>query len=288
MNQKTLLTVSLLLVSSAGLLRAEDDISIAGDSSTAPIYVLDGTGTTAFNINETVHGSIVVNGNFTFSMSSVATGDVTTNGTFAITGDDGGGLWEADFNGSTIYKIKKFGDFVVVNFNHTLNSVPGNQTIFGDAYTSATISSRGYMVLTGSWELMGFMSGVVNGFQDGRSTLRHSYRKTPFEQTFADVESVVGGEWVADIDWVVAGKKLSGTGTLEVGADPDALVDFDIADPVDTVDLAIKGSVKGPIFSWTAAGSGSDKKVSVKITNNDTDIVEGKNAIKAAAQSRNF
>lgn len=287
MNKKTLL-LPLLLICSAKFVRAQADISIAGDSSTAPIYVLDGTGTTAFNINQTGFGSIVVNGNFTFSMSSVATGDVTTSGTFAITGDDGGGLWDADFNGNTIYRIKKFGDFVIVNFNHTLSSAPGNQTIMGNTYTSATISSRGYMVLTGDWELMGLMSGVVNGFQSGRAALRHPYRNVHFEQTFADIESVVGGEWVADIDWVVAGTRLSGSGTLEVGADPNALDDFDIADPVDTVDLSIKGGVKGPIFSWTATGTGSDKRVSVKITNNNTDIIEGKNAINAAAQSRKF
>jgi len=50
----------------------------------------------------------------------------------------------------------------------------------------------------------------------------------------------------------------------------------------------VKGTVKNGIFSWSASGSGADKKVSVKITNTHADLVDDKNSVSAAAQTRKF
>jgi len=57
---------------------------------------------------------------------------------------------------------------------------------------------------------------------------------------------------------------------------------------VETVVQTVKGTVKNGIFSWTAAGTGADKKVQVKITNTNSDLVDNKNSVSAAAQTRKF
>ncbi len=267
-------------------------LEVSGTPETAPIYVLEGTATTTFLVD----GSINVTQNLTYSMDSAARGIVQTTGAMTIkrelqTDDETYYLsaWDAKLSTDSEYRIKNYGRFIVVEFNHSLQSDDGTSHIIdGEPCASATISSIGKMFLVNdedTFEFIGFMRGTVLGFDNnGRRVRNFGYRGVEFTQNISDLTSKDGwGSWSGSYDIEQTGRKLEGEGTLKIGS---------TSDPVDTITQNIKGSYnsKKDIFSWNAVGSETaDKRVTVKITHNGADeVIDGKNRIRAAAQNRKF
>lgn len=293
MNQLALYITTLAVLSIASL--SADQVEISGDASTAPIYVLDGSGSTQLLINAGNSGDpeedfpgISVVQNFTFTMDNLSSGKVGTQGSMVITGDDGGGEWNAGFVADTDYIIKQFGELISVSFNHKLNSAPGSQTVLGEAYSSASITSKGQMVLVpGEAALSGTMSGSI--LAGGEKI--NAFSSIPFTQNFTDIESAELGDWTALVSYAINGRKVVPSGpasTLAVGPSDD---------PVDTVPLEIKGSFnpKNGLLSLATKGSeAQDKKVTLRVvareegSEDELALVDGKSQISAAAQKRKF
>jgi hypothetical protein len=267
-------------------------LEVSGTPETAPIYVLEGTATTTFLVEE----SINVIQNLTYSMDSAAKGIVRPIGAMTIKRElqtDGETYylseWDAKLSADSEYRIKNYGRFIVAEFNHKLKSDDGTAHIIdGEPCAEAIISSIGRMYLANeedTFEFEGFMRGRVLGFDDnGRSVRNYGYSRVGFTQNISDLTSKPGwGSWSGSYDIEQTGRKLEGEGTLKIGSS-----DF----PFDTITQNIKGSYnsKKDVFSWNAAGSDvADKRVTVKITHNGADeVIDGKNRIRAAAQNRKF
>jgi hypothetical protein len=260
-------------------------LEVSGSPETAPIYVLEGSATTKFLVDETID----VSQNLTYSMDSAAKGIVQTTGAMTIKRE----LsylpeWDAKLSAESEYRIKNFRDLILVEFNHRLKSDKGTpQMIEGEEYASAEISSIGKMWLIDegdSYKFDGLMKGTVSGFDEKSNLVYKNNYRVGFEQEISNMTSSKGwGAWSGFYTIEQMGRKLLGEGTLKIGSTDD---------PVDTIAQNIKGSYNGKkdIFSWNAAGSEtSDKKVTVKLTHTSADDpIEGKNRIRAAAQSRKF
>jgi hypothetical protein len=273
-------------------------LEVSGDAETAPIYVLEGSATSQF----VVDGDISVDQALTYSTDSVALGAVATTGRLTITRAAysipyfwGGWMyelyrpgWDATFNADSNYSLRNYGRLIVASFNHRLNS-PANESQFIDDATCsfARISSKGRMILVSEgdagFRFDGLMAGVVQGFNDqGRRIRNFPYRVFFTQSITGNFDVSEWGAWLATYQVEQSGRRITGSGVLEVGPE---------GDPVDIVPQNLRGSYNGKrgVFSWGAAGSDSDRRVTVKITHNDEDeLVQGKNHIKAAGQSRKF
>ena len=286
----------LLLLASVSLpVIYADQVEISGDASTAPVYVLDGTGTTTMVVNgdnseddpENEFPGLTVSQDFTFTMDNLGSGKVPTQGVMAITGDDGGGEWDAAFNAGTDYVIKQYGDLITISFNHKLQSASGSQTIVGEEVDEATITSRGKATLVPE---DGSFSGTMSGRIVAAGLDPWDYN-VPFTQEFSDIQADDLGDWTAVVNYEVIGKKVipaEEPSTLSVGPSED---------PVDTVDLAVKGSFNPKTEVLVLATKGEDpedKKVVLKVTAKEDEspeglgLVEDKSQISAAAQKRKF
>ena len=269
-----------------------DEVIVSGDAASAPIYVLNGSGTTTMVINadntedDPENEFSGINQDFTFSMDSVASGNVDAQGTMNITGDDGGGEWNSSFVANTVYKIKQYGDLISYQFNHTLQSASGPQTIVGVESDSATITSKGKAALVSEdGSFSGTMSGHIKA--DGFDSWDYD---VPFTQEFSDIEAADLGDWEAVLSYAVNGKKIV------PAPEPSTVAVGPAEDPVDTVDLALKGTynAKKDLFTWAAAGTGADKKVTIKVVaagsedSDEVNLVDDKSQISAAAQKRKF
>lgn len=299
LNLKTInpiLASALLIVVPPAYQAISDEVIVTGNAESAPIYVLNGSGITTMLVgrpeagSDEVYPGLTLSQAFTFSMDSAASGNVNAQGIMNITGDDGSGQWNASFAADTIYKIKQYGDLVSLQFNHTLQSVTGPQTLCGVECDSATITSKGKAILVpedGSFS--GEMSGHINavGFDSWDYGLQS---KVTFTQVFSDIEAADLGDWKAVLSYVVNGKKIAPAAepsTVAVGPDED---------PVDTVALALKGTYnsKKDLFTWAANGMGADKKVTIKVVaagsedSDELNLVDDKSQISAAAQKRKF
>jgi hypothetical protein len=249
-------------------------VEISGDAESAPIYVLNGTADTTFLVD----GDINVAGSFIFSMDDAASPNVIAFGDYAVTSWD----WDADLQAASTYKISSYGNVIKVAFKHLCGKKPGGRLLMeGYECTTGQILSQGtmYLVAANPYFFSGGMSGFVRG-QDflGRTIKNCTYRNVAFTQT-VDVVTADWGDWAGEWNLVATGGKISGSGAIQVGPD---------SDPVETVSQTVKGTVKNGIFSWSASGSGGDKKVSVKITNTNAGLVDNKNSVSAAAQTRRF
>jgi hypothetical protein len=249
-------------------------VEISGDAESAPIYVLNGEADTTFLVD----GDINVAGSFIFSMDDAASPNVIAFGDYAVTSWD----WDADLQAASTYKISSYGNVIKVAFKHLCGKKPGGRLLMeGYECTTGQILSQGtmYLVAANPYFLSGGMSGFVRG-QDflGRTIKNCTYRNVAFTQT-VDVATADWGDWAGEWNLVATGGKISGSGIIQIGPD---------SDPVETVSQTVKGTVKNGIFSWSASGSGADKKVSVKITNTHADLVDNKNSVSAAAQTRKF
>ena len=249
-------------------------VEISGDAESAPIYVLNGEADTTFLVD----GDINVAGSFIFSMDDAASPNVIAFGDYAVTSWD----WDADLQAATTYKISSYGNVIKVAFKHLCGKKPGGRLLMeGYECTTGQILSQGtmYLVASDPYFLSGGMSGYVRGQNaSGRTIKNCTYRNVAFTQT-VDVVTADWGDWDGVWNLVATGGKVSGSGTIQIGPD---------SDPVETVSQTVKGTVKNGIFSWSASGSGGDKKVSVKITNTNADLVDDKNSVSAAAQTRKF
>ncbi len=284
-------------------------LEVSGDSSTAPIYTLDGEAETIFFVGDDVN----VQQNMTFLLD-VPSGTVAVNGDMMITADhnDGDGGWDATFAAvNSTYKIKKYGESIYVSFNHKLNKDPSSEVIKMDSieFESGNVSSKGYMALLtdddqiSSYQFAGIMQGTVSGkngikvegdsilygkfYKNGSNVKAYSEKYVePFTQTISGITTAERGAWSAAIDFIISKKKIS--------TDPISTSEIIIGpsdDPVDTITATTKGAynAKTDIFSYTATGSGSDKKVSIKLTHkSDESLIDNKNEIAAAAQKRKF
>jgi len=283
-------------------------LEVSGDSSTAPIYTLDGSADTQLEI---LDGSgIICIQTLDFNLD-VPSGSIATTGDMTLSapdGDDGGNAWEAIFAVNSTYKIKQYGFSAYVSFNHKLNKNPSatNARINSVDYQTAQITSKGYMTLltedTSEYKFIGIMSGSVSGsngikagdgdlhdkpYSDGDAVKKDSYKyNVAFTQILNDISTAERGAWSAAIDFIISKKKIS--------TDPVSTSEIIIGpsdDPVDTITATTKGTynAKTDIFSYTATGSGSDKKVSIKLTHkSDDSLIDNKNEIAAAAQKRKF
>lgn len=249
------------------------DLEISGDAGSAPIYVLNGEADTDFLVD----GDINVDGSFTFSMDDAASPNVTALGDYHVTSWD----WDAELLASSTYKISSYGSIIKVAFNHLCGKKPGGRLLM-ESYECETgqILSKGVMYLVASdpYFLSGKMSGYVRGQVGGRTVKYCNYRNVAFTQSI-DVATADWGDWEGDWSLTATGNKVSGTGTIQIGPD---------SDPVETVVQTVKGTLRNGIYSWTAAGTGADKKIQVKITNTNSDLVDNKNSVSAAAQTRKF
>jgi hypothetical protein len=113
----------------------------------------------------------------------------------------------------------------------------------------------------------------------------------PFTQEFSDIQADELGDWAAIVNYEVIGKKVI------PAEDPSTLSVGPSEDPVDTVDLAVKGSFNPKTEVLVLATKGEDpedKKVVLKVTaeedasTDDLSLVEDKSKISAAAQKREF
>lgn len=249
------------------------DIDISGDAGSAPIYVLNGEADTHFLVD----GDINVDGSFDFSMDDAASPKVLALGNYHVTSWD----WDAELLASSTYTIASYGSIIKVSFSHLCGKKPGGRLLMeGYECETGQILSQGVMYLVASdpYFLSGGMSGYVRGQVGGRTIKSCSYRNVFFTQSI-DVATADWGDWKGHWSLTTNGKAISGTGTIQIGPD---------SDPVETVTQTVKGTVTSGIYSWSATGSGSDKKVSVKITNTNSDLVDKKNSVSAAAQTRKF
>jgi len=249
------------------------EVEISGDAGSAPIYVLNGEAETDFLVD----GDINVEGSFIFSMDDAASPNVIALGDYHVTSWD----WDAELLASSTYKISSYGSIIKVAFNHLCGKKPGGRLLM-ENYECETgqILSKGvmYLVASNPYFLSGGMSGYVRGQMGGRTIKNCNYKNVAFTQSI-DVATADWGDWEGDWSLVTTGNKLTGSGTIQIGP---------TSDPVETVVQTVKGTVKNGIFSWTAAGTGADKKVQVKITNTNSDLVDNKNSVSAAAQTRKF
>jgi hypothetical protein len=249
------------------------DIAIEGDADSAPIYLLNGTADTTFLVD----GDINVDGSFIFSMDDAASPNVFALGDYHVTSWD----WDADLQASSTYKISSYRNIIKIAFNHLCEKKPGGRLLM-DGYECETgqILSKGVMYLVASdpYFLSGGMGGYVRGQVGGRTIKNCKYKNVAFTQSI-DVATADWGDWEGIWSLTTTGSKISGTGTIQIGPD---------SDPVETVAQTVKGTVKKGIFSWSAAGAGADKKVQVKITNTNSDLVDNKSSVSAAAQTRKF
>jgi len=249
------------------------EVEISGDAGSAPIYVLNGEAETDFLVD----GDINVDGSFIFSMDDAASPNVIALGNYHVTSWD----WDAELLASSTYKISSYGSIIKVAFNHLCGKKPGGRLLM-ENYECETgqILSKGvmYLVASNPYFLSGGMSGYVRGQVGGRTIKNCNYKNVAFTQSI-DVATADWGVWEGDWSLVTTGNKLNGSGTIQIGP---------TSDPVETVVQTVKGTVKNGIFSWTAAGTGADKKVRVKITNTNSDLVDNKNSVSAAAQTRKF
>jgi hypothetical protein len=272
-------------------------LEVSGDADTAPIYVLEGSGVSQF----TVDGDLEVEQALTYSMDSVASGAVATTGRLHIKRQaisypyEWRGwqywiyrpAWDATFDADSTYRVSNYGQLIVVNFNHRLNSPPNQRSLIDDVEcSSARISSAGRMVLVNNgnddFEFVGLMKGGVQGFDGTGRRIRNFPYSVGFTQTITGFTAADWGAWQAVYQVERSGKRIAGSGKLTVGPEDD---------PVDSVPQTLRGSynTRRGIFSWGAAGSGAEKRVSVKIVHDDQDnLVSGKNQITAAGQKRRF
>ena len=249
------------------------DIAIEGDADSAPIYVLNGTADTT----ATVDGDINVGGSFIFSMDDAASPNVIALGDYHVTSWD----WDADLQASSTYKISSYRNIIKVAFNHLAQKKPGGRLLMENYECEAgQILSKGvmYLVASNPYFLSGGMSGYVRGQVGGRTIKNCNYKNVFFTQTI-DVATADWGDWQGSWNLTTTGNRVSGSGTIQIGPD---------SDPVETVAQTVKGTVKNGTFSWSAAGAGTDKKVQVKITNTNSDLVDNKSSVSAAAQTRKF
>lgn len=295
---KPLSLCTVVILSAASAWASGFTLEVSGDADTAPIYVLEGSATSQFNVD----GDLDVEQALTYSMDSVESGSVATTGRMTIKRQaysypywwQGWQYeayrpgWDAKFDADSTYRIANYGQLIVASFNHRLNSPVGEAQFLDDATcASARISSKGRMILVNNgdreFEFEGLMSGGVQGFDDkGRRIKSFPYRVWFTQNIAGNFEAAEWGAWVATYQVEQAGKRITGAGELKVGPADD---------PVDAVQQNLKGShnSKTGIFSWGATGSGSEKKVTVKITHNDQDsLISGRNQITAAGQKRKF
>lgn len=276
----SLLLVFLLTVSGYSL-----EVTVEGDSSSAPIYTLDGTGTSDMYVDGTVH----VHQSFTYSMANVNSGVVNSTGSYDITYNDPYYGWDCSFSGNSSYAIKAYGNLAVVSFNHKLNKADsGLSLIRGVWCNGGYITSRGNSYVmpdytNGGFYLYGYMSVSVNGKNNsGRVVVRYNRNWLWFSQTFGLNDSLDWAKWLGEFNLSSNSKGVvTGTGDITFG---------DTSDPVDTVEQSVKGTLsKAGVYSWaTTSVSKADRKVKVTIKNTASEVIDGKNTITAAAQSRKF
>jgi hypothetical protein len=263
------------------------DLSIEGNASSAPIYTLDGTGTSdllidKYSNNDGVH----VHQEFIYSMANVNSGNVSCIGTCRITSIDPGYEWDVSFSGSSNYQIKSYGNLAVVSFNHKLLKTDSSLALIRATWCNGgyiTSSGKSYVTedSSGGFYLMGMMSGKVIGTKD-KYILTNIKYKSPFTQTFDLSVSQDWASWLGEFTFSSNSKGgVTGDGILTFG---------DANDPVDTVSQTVKGTFsKLGVYSWTTTSkSKADSKVKVTIRNTASDVIDGKNNITAAAQSRKF
>ena len=131
-------------------------------------------------------------------------------------------------------------------------------------------------------DLLGSMSVNVIGKNNKRVLTNYNHKNLWFYQTFDLSVSQDWAKWLGDFTFSSNSKGgVTGDGILTFG---------DTSDPVDTVAQTVKGTLsKTGIYSWsTTSKSKADSKVKVTIKNTSTDVIDGKNNITAAAQSRKF
>jgi hypothetical protein len=226
-----------------------------------------------------VDGDINVDGSFIFSMDDAASPNVIAFGDYAVTSWD----WDADLQAASTYKISSYGNVIKVAFKHLCGKKPGGRLLMeGYECTTGQILSQGtmYLVAANPYFLSGGMSGYVRG-QDflGRTIKNCTYRNVAFTQT-VDVATADWGDWKGSWNLTTTGNKVSGSGTIQIGPD---------SDPVETVVQTVKGTVRNGIFSWSAAGAGTDKKVKISVKHNAVPaFVDTKNSVSASAQTRKF
>jgi len=251
------------------------DLEISGDAGSAPIYVLNGEAETDYLVD----GDINVDGSFVFSMDDAASPNVIAFGDYAVTSWD----WDADLQAASTYIISSYGNVIKVAFKHLCGKKPGGRLLMeGYECTTGQILSQGtmYLVAANPYFLSGGMSGYVRG-QDflGRTIKNCTYRNVAFTQT-VDVATADWGDWEGSWNLTTTGNKVSGSGMIQIGPD---------SDPVETVAQTVKGTVKNGIFSWSAAGAGTDSKVKISVKHNATPaFVDENNRVSAAAQARKF
>ncbi len=250
------------------------EVEISGDAGSAPIYVLNGQADTDFLVD----GDINVDGSFIFSMDDAASPNVIAFGDYAVTSWD----WDAELMASSTYKISSYGSIIKVAFNHLCGKKPGGRLLM-ENYECETgqILSKGvmYLVASNPYFLSGGMSGYVRGQVGGRTIKNCNYKNVAFTQSI-DVATADWGDWEGDWSLTATGSKISGTGTIQIGPD---------SDPVETVVQTVKGAVRNGIFSWSAAGAGTDSKVKISVKHNAVPaFVDTENSVSAAAQKRKF
>ena len=283
----SLLLMFLLPVSGYSLKAQSLQVQMDQESTGVPIVTLEGTGSSDILIdkyydNDGVH----VHQEFTYSMANVNSGNVSCVGTCMITSSDPGYEWNVGFSGSSTYQIKSYGNLAVVSFNHRLNKSNTELSLIRATWCNAgyiTSSGKSYVVSDdiGGFYLFGRMAGSVVG-KNNSKTLTNIKYNSPFTQTFDLSTSQNFVNWYGDYNLSSNAKGvLSGSGSLTFGS---------INDPVDTVEQKVKGTLsKSGVFSWTTTSvSNADKKVKITIKNTSTDVIDGKNNITAAAQSRKF
>ena len=273
----SLLLMFLLPVSGYSL-----EVTVEGNSSSAPIYTLDGTGTSEMDAN----GAQVFQ-SFTYSMANVNSGAITSVGGYYITNDDPYYGFDVRFSGSSSYQVKSYGNLAVVSFNHKLNKADAGLALIRGKYCdSGYITSSGKSFVeedgNGGFCLRGFMLVNINGFLNKKTIVNYNVESLPFLQTFDLSVSQNWAKWLGEFTFSSNTKGVvSGNGVLTFG---------DPSDPVDTVEQSVKGTFsKAGVYSWaTTSVSKADSKVKVASKNTSTDVIDGKNTITAAAQSRKF
>jgi len=250
------------------------DLEISGDAGSAPIYVLNGEAETGCWVDS----DIKVDGSFIFSMDDAASPNVIAFGDYAVTSWD----WDADLQAASTYKISSYHNIIKVDFNHLCQKKPGGRLLM-ENYECETgqILSKGvmYLVASNPYFLSGAMSGYVRGQVGGRTIKNCNYRNVYFTQSI-DVATADWGDWEGSWNLTTTGSKVSGSGTIQIGPD---------SDPVETVAQTVKGTVRNGIFSWSAAGAGTDNKVKISVKHNAVPaFVDTNNSVSAAAQTRKF
>jgi len=256
------------------------DVPINGYSSSAPIYTLDGIGTSDLDV-----AGVHVHQSFTYSMANVNSGVVNSQGGYYITCPDSGFDWDVRFSGNSTYTIKSYGELAVVSFNHKIyksdNSV---SRIRGSNCNGGYIQSSGKSIVepdgSGGFYLLGIMSGIVIGNNNGKVLQNYPFAKLFFIQTFDLSISKDWANW-SGVYSINSNGKVFGSGRLIFG---------DATDPVDTVDQSVTGTYSKGVYSWTTLSTlKSESKVKLTIKNKDDgSVLDGKNKITAAAQSRKF